>query len=101
MLCRISLNSSGKLRLTNSSGTQIGSDSATLNTSQWYRIEMKNDATTNHGSLDARLDGTSFASGSNDIQGSWARLQLGPTGTSNCDVYIDDIALNDDGIFSK
>jgi hypothetical protein len=92
----IRLTSGGVLQLINSSSVQVGSDSSALSTGQWYMIELRIDATTNPGTVEARLNGQVFASGSNNIQGSWARIQFGSmTAAMTADLYFDDIVVND------
>lgn len=92
----IRLTAGGALQLINSSSVQVGSDSSTLSTGQWYMVELRIDATTNPGTLEARLNGQVFAAGSNNIQGSWARIQLGSmTAATTADLHFDDIAVND------
>lgn len=93
----ITLKTDNTLVLLKSDGTQIGSASAALSADTWYYVELKNDASTSPGALDARLNGSSFASGANSNQGSWARALIGNvTGaqTTN-DVYFDDWKITD------
>jgi hypothetical protein len=91
----IRLSTAGKLQLLTAGGAQIGSDSAALSTGTWYMVELKTDAT-GAGALDARLDGSSFASGANGAQGNWSRVLIGVIGTNTTtDLYFDDWALND------
>jgi hypothetical protein len=93
---QIVLTTAGKLQVLNSTGTQIGSDSAALSTGVWYCIELKNGANTATGTVDGRIDGVSFASGNNDIRGSWANGGLGTfTGTITTDINYSDWAVND------
>lgn len=92
----ISLVSTGKLRLLSANGTQIGSDSTTvLSAGQWYRIELKLDASSSPGSLDAQIDGVSFASGANNAQSPWFGSIIGITSTATARYYLDDWAHND------
>jgi hypothetical protein len=96
-LASIRLASDGTLRLHNAANAQVGSASSALSTGQWYMVELKCDSTNATGTLDARLDGVSFASGNNSSRGSWARILWGAiTPNSTCDIFFDDIALNDD-----
>lgn len=93
---RIDMTSTGALQLKGANGVQIGSNSSALNTGQWYKIELKLDASSSPGSLDARIDGTSFASGANSSQGNWARILWGiVTPNTTADFFFDDVALND------
>lgn len=95
--CSISMNTSGQLILTNSASAAVGSPSAVLDLGRWYRVELKNDATTTPGTMDARLEGASFASGSNatGVAGTWAQVRCAPAASVTCDMYFDDWALND------
>lgn len=96
-LASIRLTSTGTLTLNNAANTQVGSASSALSTNTWYRIELKCDSTAATGTLDGRIDGVSFASGNNSSRGSWARILWGAiTPNSTCDIFFDDIALNDD-----
>ena len=79
---------------------QVGSDSATLSLNTWYQVELKcqDDGTTNGLPLEAQLDGTSFASGTNVVTGSITSMQIG----THIDIptmymYIDDVAINGAG----
>lgn len=93
----INLNSDGTLTLANSGGTTIGSPSAILSLNTWYMVELKCDATTATGTLEAKLDGVSFASGNNDVRGAWDRILVGAiSGATSPDLFFDDLALNDD-----
>jgi hypothetical protein len=88
-----------KLQLWNiEDATQIGSDSDVLETGGWYRIEMKYDDTTlSNTSVEAKIDGITFASGTADITTENIYIMLGAvTSPTTCDMYIDDIAINDD-----
>ncbi|HKQ06123.1 MAG TPA: hypothetical protein VJ464_13390 [Blastocatellia bacterium] len=93
----ITLKTDDTLVLLKSDGTQIGSPSSALTHDQWYYVELKNDASTSPGTLEARLNGSVFASGSNSNQGSWARALIGNvTGTQTTnDIYFDDWKIND------
>lgn len=94
--CSIRLGSDGTLRLHNAANTQVGSASAALTIDQEYVIELKLDGGGTTNALDARIDGSSFASGNNSTTGTWARILWGPiTPNSTCDIYMDDIILND------
>lgn len=93
----IRLNSNRTLELWNEAvvASQIGSDSSALNADQWYRIELAYDysATT----LNAYIDGVSFASGSGQSIGEQPELiRFGAVTSTTCDIYIDDIAVNDE-----
>lgn len=89
------LTTGGALQLMDASGTQVGSASSALSTGTFYWIDLKNDAS-GAGAIEARLGGTTFASGANSSQGQWGRLQLGViTTNATADLIFDDVALND------
>src|SRR5258706_5677394 len=90
----ILLNTTGTLALRKADTTTIATSGAlALNT--WYRVELATDAT-GSGTLQARIDGATFASGANSSQGSWARVAFGGFGQSSTfNIYIDDVAVND------
>lgn len=92
---QIVLTTSGTLRLLNSTGVQVGSDSAALSTGVWYCIELRNNASAGTGTVDGRIDGVSFASGNNDIRGSWANGGLGAITSTTTDINYSDWAIND------
>lgn len=84
----------------------IGSPSSALNTGQWYRIEIFVDTETTTWSWDARIDGSSFASGSYstgitddsdfiDFTAFTYNPDTLAEGTVSADFYFDDIGLND------
>jgi len=97
----VQVTSSGTLQLIDGNGpTQIGSDSAALNTGTWYRLEMSTviNGSTQIASGDARLDGVSFASGNiSTPQSPGSSAFVGWVGTpgANRTLFADDIALND------
>src|SRR3990167_6828631 len=94
----IRLTSTGTLQLYNQEdATQIGSDSSALNTGQWYRIELRVDTTTlATTAVDARLDGSSFASGTINLANAIRTLQWGAFDTNvTTTLNFDDIAIND------
>lgn len=98
----ITLKTDRTLVLLKSDGTQIGSASTAIPLNSWRCVELSNDASTSPGALAGRLDDgagnwTTFASGANSNQGSWARALWGNvTGaqTTN-DMYFDDVKFND------
>lgn len=100
----VRLTSGGKLQLFNDvTDTQIGSDSAmTVAVDTWYALELSvliNTGATD--TLEARVDGTSIASGTSlsltDTLSDVARLRLGVlTSTTSFSVYFDDFAINAD-----
>ncbi len=107
----VALTGAGKLRLRTASQVQVGADSAALQTGRWYRVELKVDATTTPGSLEAyytpcQPDGSDpgdgqrilIASASNDAtaSGAWARATVGSSANVTTHLVFDDVALNDD-----
>lgn len=91
----IRLTTAGRLQLMTANGNQIGSDSDILATNTWYMVELGTDAT-GSGTLEARLDGSTFASGANSSQGTWSRITVGViTTNATADLVFDDWALND------
>lgn len=99
----IRLNSDRTLELwdenDNTSPTQIGSDSSALNTDQWYRIEVKIelDVSGDPDVATAYIDGSSFASGGSFtfVSNNPGNLRLGAATATTCDLYFDDVAVND------
>lgn len=97
----IQMNSSGALELWNIEDTaQVGSDSDALDTDTWYRIEIKMDVTSGSSStsLDAKIDGVTFASGVIDLGSTTNYFQnfgCNNASTETYDIYFDDIAIND------
>lgn len=97
----ITLDNAGLLRLYNTAGTQIGSASSALSTGTWYCIEWKffRDATA--GIVEARLDGTVFATSSvqTNVVASPDLVRLGGNLASEAqttgDWFFDDVAVND------
>lgn len=90
------LTSSRTLTLNAASNATIGSASAALSLNTWYYIELKITAPSNPGTLEGKLNGTSFASGNNSAQGSFARLLTGNvTPNATGDIYIDSVVAND------
>lgn len=83
--------------------TQIGSDSATLSTATWYRIEIKGTALDTGGSstVECKLEGTVFATAGSltvrstpSVAGS---IVLGnPTTAATMDIHFDDMVVRDD-----
>jgi len=91
----LNLNSNNTLELWRmDTNVQVGSDSSALAANTWYRVEFSyNNAT---GAVDARIDGLSFASGTQGIEGAVTRLYVGLITSATADIYIDDVAVNDD-----
>lgn len=96
----IKLSSTGTLKLF-SGGSQVGSASSALSTGQWYRVEMNNSAVAASGSrtLEAKLEGTTFATTATGTQASGAFLTLCGNGAGEVqtqgDWQFDDVAVND------
>jgi hypothetical protein len=99
----LKLNSSGTIELFNESAVSIGASSAiTAGDGVWHRVEILFDRSTAAGSnvLEAKLDGTTFATSSTQtISGGIGLLRLGAnTGgeaQTQGDWYYDDVAIND------
>ncbi len=92
---QLGLTTSGTLVLNDASGATVGSASAALSTGAWYQVELGLDASTNPGTVTARLEGAQFATGANSSQASWARALIGIIGSTTGDLYWDDWAVND------
>lgn len=97
----IRLTSSSTLKLVTSSGDQIGSSSGALSLNTWYRVELRGNFSGNAG--EALLDGSSFATGDLSTGASAGfdadSFRVGncnSVNSSNCDLYFDDIAVNDE-----
>lgn len=92
----IAIKTTGKLALYdgNIAGAQRGSDSSTLSLNTWYCIEL----TANNGAgteLDARLDGSSFASGAMTYAGNAAGIDFGFVDwQASAVMYVDDVIVN-------
>lgn len=95
----IRLTSSNILQLWNrEDSSQIGSDSAALSTGVWYRVELLVDPTTiSATAVEGKIDGTTFASGTADINSGILAFRYGiqTNGDATADLYYDDIAIND------
>ena len=99
----VRMTNAGKLQLFDLDGTvaQIGSNSSALSLNTWYRLELKYDATAGLSAVavEARLDGTTFASSSAVTNGAsigaivWGVV----TAALNYNLYWDDIAINTAG----
>ncbi|WP_020684214.1 LamG-like jellyroll fold domain-containing protein [Streptomyces prunicolor] len=101
---RLFLQTNGTLRSSTGSGTThtyVGGSSATLSTGQWYRVELDYDPSTDIQHV--YLDGTDFSgavagAGFTGFQTSAIRVGAFTdvvAGSTTCDLYIDDIAVND------
>ena len=94
----IRMNTDGTLELWNEEDSaQIGSDSSALSTNTWYRIELKVDTTTiSSTSVEARIDGSSFASGTANLAAGILNFWIGKFNANVTGfLYYDDIAIND------
>jgi hypothetical protein len=85
------------LELRDATGTQVGSDSATISASTWYRLELRLIGGSGADStLEAKLDGTTIATQTLGPGGSFDACYLGAASeTGTYDMYIDDWAIND------
>jgi hypothetical protein len=89
--------SDGTLELWTDSGTpaKVGSSSSALSLSNPFRIELDSGLTHAGNDVQARLEGTEFASSASHPAGStWRQLEIGVMGSVTCDLYIDSVALN-------
>lgn len=101
--CSIILASDGTLKLFsgNSIGSQIGSASAAVTDSAWHMLELQTDTTAASGSrvIEARLDGSVFATSSAESQSSSLAFtvggNLGAESQTTGEWWFDDVALND------
>lgn len=94
----IRLTSGGALQLYNSEdGAQVGSNSSALSTATWYRIEMSYDSTTlATTTCEAKIDGTTFASGTVDLAATPTSLGCYiDSADATLDYIVDDCAIND------
>ncbi|WP_329140910.1 hypothetical protein [Streptomyces sp. NBC_00670] len=101
---RLFLKTNGQLQTSTGSGsshTYVGGSSATLSTGQWYRVELEYDSANDI--QHAYLDGTDFSgavSGVGFTSFENCVIRFGaftdaPAGSTSCDLYIDDVAVND------
>jgi hypothetical protein len=96
-----SLSYIGVLQLIDGNDGNIGDSSPALNKNTWYRIEIFGDLTTSSSTLfEVKLNGNTFASGTNDFSwagGDWSQITLGGLDEDNLGgiYYYDDIAIND------
>lgn len=92
----IQLTTTNTLVLVKVNGVAIGSPSTALSLDTWNYIELKNDAS-GSGALEARLNGSVFATGANSAAGTWARSLVGTiTGTqTTSDIFFTDMKVND------
>ncbi len=101
----IRLTSAGKLQLWQDYGTdvQIGSDSAAISDGSWVCVELKltaDSGPTNFTAVEARLDGTAFASSASvSVPAAFPDWGVGSpdsvSGVANFEAWLDDIAIND------
>lgn len=94
-IAAIRLLPTGELELVNSLFMTVGASSPVLSLNTWHMVEFAIDASTDPGTLIARLNGTQFATGSNDIQGQWCIISVGMHAVSGGLAYFDDWAMND------
>lgn len=99
--CKITLEADGTLILRHADGTAIGSASAVLALNTWYQVELKMDATGAGATdiLEARLDGTIFATSSVQTLTNAFAFSVGGNldleAQTTGDWFFDDIAVND------
>jgi hypothetical protein len=102
----IKLTSTGTLQLWSittvgpSTAVQIGADSAALSTGAWHVVTFfMNTTTASSWPCTAAVDGTTFVNTTltsvNDSNFGINKLWIGAINTATCDLYFDDIALND------
>ncbi len=97
----LTLSATNTVKLYDEDG-QVGSASSALSTATWYRLEIKFDTTASAGShiVDARIDGSSFASASNrSISTGVSKLAVGNNvgnvgSMTTGQTVIDDVAIN-------
>lgn len=92
------LTSSRTLELYNfEDSAQVGSASSALALNTWYRVELSvNTTTLASTTLDALVDGVSFASGTVNLANAQSHIQFGVISTSvTTDLFFDDLAVND------
>lgn len=95
----IKLTTDLKLQLFNiEDNAQIGSDSAALSLSTWYRVEYTADLTTLASStLSAGIDGVEFAAGTANFAAGVGYFLVGSeVSDATLDIYYDDAAINND-----
>lgn len=98
MKISIRLTAAGALQLYNSEdGAQVGSDSSALSLATWYRIELNYDSTTlSATTCEAKLDGTTFASGTIDLAATITAFGCyTDVADATLDYIVDDLAIND------
>lgn len=94
----IRLNTNGTLQAYNEEDSaNIGSASSALSTNTWYRIELNVNCTTIAStSVDARIDGVSFATGTVNLLSGIGGFILGSDiSLTTVEMYFDDLAIND------
>jgi hypothetical protein len=97
VLADITLKTDGTLQLKARNASNIGSASSVLSLNKWYSLELKYDASVATDTLEARLDGVTFASGNNSSNGDWGGYYIaGFSNSSARDLWFDDVAINDD-----
>lgn len=92
----ITVDNTGVVRMRDSGGTQRGNASSALSTGTWHRIEFTSTVNAGAAVMEARVNGSAFASASNGNVGNHSRFLLGcPAAGQTYDIYYDDIAVND------
>jgi hypothetical protein len=98
-LCSIRMNANRTLEFWDEPGSvQIGSDTAALNTGEWYRVEISTSSVSGVQTVEAFLDGVSIGSKSISLASPEVVdvIRIGAVTSTTCDLYFDDIAVNDD-----
>lgn len=89
------LTTASTLVLNDAASVQVGSASAALSLNTWYMVELSVDASSSPGTVAARLNGATFASGANSAQAPWSKVLAGVVGNTTADLYWDSWAVND------
>lgn len=85
----------GKLYARSQSGVD-GATGISVTTGQWYRIDIKVNATTNPNLIDAKVDGVDLGQVSDPVAGSTLTdvSLLASLANLSCDVYVDDLLVS-------
>jgi hypothetical protein len=88
----VKLNTTRKVSIWDDAGV-IGAESGALTVDTWYRIEVSYNDTTNVTTL--WVDGTQIATGGSSTVDGGDRFYLGSMTSTTCDIFFDDVAVND------
>lgn len=91
----IQLKSDGKLQYYDGSGAQLGSDTSALSLNTWYNIQIKSLEFGGFTGEEGRFNGSSIGSNSTNFSGDFVRV--GVQSAVTCDIYFDDLIINDTG----